>query len=133
RLLESREDHFHPGLHARVREQLDRVDVSVEAGLAERDADFACRRRSRHVERADADAGFENRRRIAAAADAHERIGPFADGAARAGELDTSLDEAAVAAVVICSGAFERLAGFRHGGLVAPRAPFFDRLDAFLF
>src|SRR5208283_2470154 len=130
RLLESREDHFHPGLHARVREQLNRVDMSVEAGLAERDADFARRRRSRHVERADADAGFKNRRRVAAAADADKRIRPFADGAARAGELDSRLDESAVAVVVIYGGAFERLAGFRHGGLVARRAPFFYRLDA---
>ena len=85
----------------------------------------------RHLERADRDAGFENRRRVAAAADAHQRVGPFADGAAGAREIDGRLDESALA--VICAGAFERLARFRHGGLVARRAPFFNRLDPFLF
>ena len=43
RLLESREDHLHPGLHARLREQLDRVDVAVEARLADRDPNPAPR------------------------------------------------------------------------------------------
>src|SRR5208282_1245638 len=99
RLLESREHYFHPGLHAGVGEQLDRVDVSVEARLAERDANFPCRWRYRHLERANAHAGFKNRRRVAAAADAHERISPFADGAAGAGEVDSRLDYAGVAAV----------------------------------
>src|SRR3984893_17245663 len=41
RLLETRQDHFHPGLHAGVREQLDRVDMTVQPGLAQRDADAA--------------------------------------------------------------------------------------------
>src|SRR6266850_4366157 len=57
-LFESRENHLHPGLHAGVREQLHRVDMSVEAGLAERDANFV--RRDGNLERADARAGFEN-------------------------------------------------------------------------
>src|SRR5580704_4979853 len=110
-------------------EQLDRVDVPVEARLAERDANLALR--DRHLERADADAGFENRRCVAAAADPHERIGPFADSAAGAREIDGCLDEPAIG--IICDGALEHLARFRHGRLVAPRAPFFNRLDPFFF
>ncbi len=43
RLLETREHHFHPGLHARVREQFYRVDMPVESRLAECDSNFTAR------------------------------------------------------------------------------------------
>src|SRR5260370_25859163 len=39
-LLETRDDDLHPGLAAGVREELDRVDMPVQSGLAERDSNW---------------------------------------------------------------------------------------------
>src|SRR5215469_13053550 len=64
RLFEPREDYLHPGLHARMREELDRVDMAIEAGFTERDADFTLHRGN--VEPGDRDAAVENRRDIPA-------------------------------------------------------------------
>ena len=126
-LLEPRQDHLHPGLHTRMGEQLDGVDMPVEARFPERDPNPALRRR--HLERTDPGVALENWRRIAAARCTLDGLGPFADRAAGTCQLERRLHHCA--ALRHC--AIQSFARMRDSGLVAPGAPCAKRINALAF
>src|SRR5216683_3107420 len=126
-LLEPRQDYLHPGLHTRMGEQLNGVDMPVEARFPERDPNPALRRR--HRERSDSRVALENWRRIAAARCTLDRFGPFADRAAGTCQLERRLHHRA--ALRHC--AMQSFARTRDNGLVAPGTPCVKRINALAF
>src|SRR5690348_7466058 len=126
-LLESRQDYLHPGLHTRMGEQLDGVDMAVEARFPQRDSNPALRRR--HLERADRGVALENWRRIAAARCTLDRLGPFADRAAGACQLERRLHHRT--ALRYC--AMQSFTRTRDNRLVAPGTPCAKRINALTF
>src|SRR5262249_2021920 len=86
RLFEAGQDYLHAGLHARLSEQLYRVDMPVQSRLAERDFESVFQRPDSGTDSSGSPVQY--RRRIAAFACLLERAGPFTDGAAGAGKLN---------------------------------------------